>query len=60
MSLKMDKHMVEELKETVRKKDPKEPVEKTLVTFCAKTGISMDTCRVYYKQLVEKGEIKEK
>ena len=60
MSLKMDKHMVEELKETVRKKDPNEPVEKTLVTFCAKTGISMDTCKVYYKELVKKGEIKEK
>jgi hypothetical protein len=60
MSVKMDKHMVEELKETVQKKDPKEPVEKTLVTFCAKTGISMETCRVYYAQLVKKGEIKEK
>ena len=60
MSVKMDKHMVDELKETIKKKDPNEPIEKTLTIFCERTGISMDTCRVYYKQLEKKGEIKEK
>jgi hypothetical protein len=60
MSVKIDKHMIEELKETVQKKDPKEPVEKTLTVFCERTGISIDTCRIYYNQLVKKGEIKEK
>jgi len=60
MSDKTDKHMIEELNETIKKKDPKEPIEKTLVTFCAKTGISMNTCRIYYKQLEKKGKIKEK
>ena len=35
-------------------------MEKTLVAFCAKTGISMDSCRIYYKQLEENGKIKEK
>jgi len=60
MSDKTDKHMIEELKETIQKKDPKEPIEKTLVVFCSRTGISMDNCRVYYNKLVKKGEIKEK
>jgi hypothetical protein len=60
MSDKTDKHMIEELKETIQKKDPKQPVEKTLAIFCERTGISMETCRVYYKKLVSKGDIKEK
>jgi len=60
MSDKTDKHMIEELNEAIKKKDPKEPLEKTLVTFCAKTGISMDTCKVYYKQLEKKGKVNEK
>ena len=36
------------------------PAEEVLSIFCERQGISMDTCRVYYKKLVEKGEIKEK
>jgi hypothetical protein len=60
MSDKPDKHMIEELNQTIQKKDPKEPIEKTLVTFCSKTGISMGTCRTYYKQLEKEGKIKEK
>ena len=60
MSDKIDKHMIQELKETLKEKKPDEPVEKILTVFCERTGISMNTCRVYYKQLVEKGEVKEK
>jgi len=60
MSDKIDKHLIQELKERVREKKPDEPVEKILTVFCERTGVSMDTCRVYYKRLVEKGEIKEK
>ena len=60
MSDKIDKHMIQELKETVNKRKRGEPVEKTLAVFCSKTGISMETCRVYYKQLVDKGDVKEK
>ncbi len=60
MSDKTDKHMIQELKEKLKEKKPDEPVEKTLTIFCERTGISMDTCRLYYKQLVEKGEVKEK
>jgi hypothetical protein len=60
MSDKTDKHMIQELKEKIKEKKPDEPVEKILTVFCERTGISMNTCRVYYKQLVEKGEIKEK
>jgi len=60
MSGKIDKHLIQELKEKIKTKKPDEPVEKILTVFCERTGVSMDTCRVYYKQLVEKGEIKEK
>ena len=60
MSDKTDKHMIQELKEKIKERKPGEPVEKILTVFCERTGISMDSCRVYYKQLVEKGEIKEK
>ncbi len=60
MSDKTDKHMIEELKERLKEKKPDEPVEKILTVFCERTGVSMNTCRVYYKRLVEKGEIKEK
>jgi intergrase/recombinase len=60
MSDKSDKHMIEELKEAIQKKDPEQPVEKTLAFFCERTGISMKTCRVYYEKLISKGEIKEK
>ena len=60
MSDKIDKHLIQELKERVKEKKPGEPVEKILTVFCERTGVSMNTCRVYYKRLVEKGEIKEK
>jgi hypothetical protein len=60
MSDKTDEHMIEELNQTIQKKDPKEPIEKTLVTFCSRTGISMKSCRSYYKQLEKRGKVKEK
>ena len=60
MNDKTDKHMIQELKESLKEKKPDEPVEKILTVFCERTGISMKSCRVYYKQLVEKGEVKEK
>jgi predicted transcriptional regulator len=60
MSEKMGKHHIEELKEMIQEKKPKEPVEKVLVKFCERHAVSLETCRVYYNRLVEKGEIKEK
>jgi hypothetical protein len=60
MGEKMDKHNIEELKEMIQEKKPKEPVEKVLVKFCERHGVSLDTCRIYYNRLVEKGEVKEK
>jgi hypothetical protein len=57
---KTDKHMIQELKDRLKEKKPDEPVEKILTVFCERTGISMNTCRVYYKRLIDKGEIKEK
>ena len=60
MSDKLDKHNMDLLKEMVNERKPDEPVEEVLSMFCQRQGVSMDTCRVYYKKLVDKGEIKEK
>jgi ribosomal protein L20A (L18A) len=60
MSEKMDKQHIKELKKMVQEKKPKEPVEKVLVKFCARHGVSLDACRVHYNRLVENGEIEEK
>lgn len=58
MSDKKDKHKMDLLKEMVNEKKPNEPVEKVLSTFCQREGVSMSTCHLYYKKLVETGEIK--
>ena len=60
MNEKMDKEHIEELKEMIKEKETQEPVEKVLVTFCERHGVSLDTCRIYYRRLVDKGEIEEK
>ena len=59
MSEEMDKQHIDKLKEMLREKKATIPAEKVLVKFCARHGVSLDTCRVYYNRLVEKGEIKE-
>jgi ribosomal protein L20A (L18A) len=60
MTEKMDREHVQELKEMVREKKPEEPVEKVLAKFCSRHGVSLETCRIHYNRLVEKGEIREK
>jgi len=60
MDEKTDKEHIEELKEMIKEKESKEPVEKVLVKFCERHGVSLDTCRIYYRRLVDKGEIEEK
>jgi len=60
MGEKMEKQHIEELKAMVQEKKTEESVEKVLVKFCARHGISLGTCRIHYNRLVEKGEIKEK
>ncbi|MGD0406775.1 MAG: hypothetical protein ABSB10_09025 [Candidatus Bathyarchaeia archaeon] len=60
MSDKMDKHKIQELKEMVKERKPDEPIEQVLAVFCERHAVSLNTCRVYYNRLVEKGEIKEK
>jgi hypothetical protein len=59
VSHKVDKDMLEELKENLKGKklDQKEEV---IAVFCQKTGLTMDECKVYYKLLVKDGSIKEK
>jgi hypothetical protein len=61
MSEKFDKqHKIQELKDMIKNRKPGEPVEEVLTIYCQRHGISIDACRVYYYQLVKKGEIKEK
>lgn len=60
MSGEMDKHHIKELKRMLQEKKSGEPIEKVLVKFCARHGVSLGTCRAYYNRLVEEGEIKEK
>ena len=60
MSKEMDKQHIEQLKRMIKEKKATEAVEKVLAKFCARHGVSLDACRIYYRRLVEKGEIKEK
>jgi hypothetical protein len=60
MSDKLDKHKIEELRQMVKDKDPKQPVEELLAIFCERHGLTSGTCRYYYNILVENGDIKEK
>lgn len=59
MTEKNDKQHIKELKEMILEKKPQEPVEKVLTNFCARHGVSMGTCKVYYEQLKANGEVKE-
>ena len=59
MSDKIDTHKVKELKEMLQNKKPNEPTEKVLAVFCERHSISLSTCRIFYNQLVENGEVKE-
>jgi hypothetical protein len=56
---KIDKQKIQELKEMIQEKKPKEPVEKVLVKFCERHGVSLDTCKIYYNRLIEKGQVKK-
>ena len=60
MPEEMDKQHIKELKQMIQDKKTEEPVENVLVKFCARHGVSLDTCQIHYRRLVEKGEIKEK
>jgi len=58
MNEKKKMHHIEELKEMIEKKKSEEPVEKVFAKFCSRHAVSMGTCKDYYEQLVEKGEVK--
>jgi len=60
MTEKMDKEHIQELKDMVREKKPEEQVEEILAKFCERHAVSLETCRVHYNRLMDKGEIKEK
>jgi hypothetical protein len=59
MSEKRDKQHMEELREMIQEKKPQESMEKVLVKFCERHGVSLENCRVYYNRLVEKKEVRE-
>jgi hypothetical protein len=58
MSDKIQNEHMQELREMVKDKKPSEPVDEVIAVFCQRHGISMDTCRLYYNQLVKEGKIK--
>jgi hypothetical protein len=60
MSDKLDKHKIQELRQMVKEKDPKQSTEELLTIFCSRHGLSSGTCKYYYNILVESGDIKEK
>jgi len=59
MEEKVRKEKIQKLKEMIQDKEPDETADQVLVKFCARSGVSLDTCRKYYQHLVESGEIKE-
>ena len=60
MGEKLDKkHAKEELKEMIRENRKKEPVDKIMALFCHRHGVSMNTCKKYYDQMVANGEIED-
>jgi hypothetical protein len=53
-------HSLEALGEMIDGRKKGQPVEEILAIFCQRYGLTMDACRTYYDELVEKGKIKEK
>jgi hypothetical protein len=59
MAEKLPEEKIQELKQMIHDKKPDEPVDKVIVEFCARHGVSMNTCKKYYDLMVEMGEIKK-
>jgi hypothetical protein len=57
---KDDEHHIKELREMIKEKDPKTPIEKVLTIFCERHSLSQETCRSYYNILANENKIKEK
>ena len=60
MSDKISKEHEQELLEMVKEKKRNQSAENVLSVFCQRHGLSLEACRLYYDELVAKGEIKEK
>lgn len=60
MSDKVSKEHEQELLEMVKEKGKNQSAENVLSVFCQRHGLSLETCRLYYDDLVAKGKIKEK
>ena len=60
MTDKTEKEDVSQHLERMIKEKADQPIEKTLAIFCERHGISMDKCREYYKELLEKNKTLKK
>ena len=58
MSRADKKKAIQNLKQMIERKPTEEPMEKVFVKFCARTGVSMETCKEYYRILIETGEMR--
>jgi hypothetical protein len=59
MIYKTDEQMIEELNQMIHKKTLKSQARNPS-NFLLKTGISIKSCRIHYKQIEERDKIKEK
>jgi hypothetical protein len=59
MAENLPKEKIQELKQMIHDKKPDEPVDKVIVNFCERHGVSMNACKKYYDLMVEMGEIKK-
>jgi hypothetical protein len=60
MSDKIQNEHMQELREMVKGKKPSEPADEVIAVFCQRHGISLDTCRLYYNEIMKEDKVKEK
>ncbi len=54
-----EKEQTKKLLQMIQEKKPDEKVEQVLVKFCARSGVSLNTCKKHYRRLIKLGKIKE-
>jgi hypothetical protein len=57
MSKPTKEKALQNLKQMIERKPAEEPMEKIFVKFCKRTGVSMETCKEYYRILTETGKM---
>jgi hypothetical protein len=59
MADRTSKTHINELREMIQETKGKEPADKVMANFCQRHGVSMETCKKYYEQIVSEGKIKK-